>query len=141
MYGNTVAWSTRRQGTAAISTMIAEFYALCDITRDIMWMRQHLEFLGLKLIKPTTIFEDNAGCIAIAKHPSNHKGTRQLHTKLFFVRDEIENKTITVQRVATSENVADIFTKSLTASRFVPLREQLCLLGPSYEIKKNKKKM
>ena len=47
LFGNTILWSSRRQSVVALSTMIAEFYALCDITRDIIWLRQHLQTLGL----------------------------------------------------------------------------------------------
>ena len=93
LFGNTIMWSSKRQPSVALSTMLAEFYASCDITRDIMWLRQHLDTLGLKSLEPTLVFEDNAGCIEIAKNPSNYKGTRQLETKFFFVRDEI-NKSI-----------------------------------------------
>jgi hypothetical protein len=126
IFGNIVMWTSRRQTVVALSTMIAEFYALCEITRDIIWLRQHVETLGLKIQSPTLVFEDNAACIEIAKNPSNHKGTRQLMTKFYFVRDEI-NRSIAVQQISTSENVADIFTKSLPGPRFITLRDQLNL--------------
>ena len=130
IFGNTVLWSSRRQTVVAISTMIAEFYALCEITRDIIWLRQYVQALGLDLRSPTLVFEDNAGCIEITKNPSNHKGTRQLLTKFFFVRDEL-NRTISLEQISTAENVADIFTKSLPPSRFICLRNQLSLTEPS----------
>ena len=110
----------------ALSTMVAEFYALCEITRDVLWLREHLKYLGLELNLPTIVFEDNAGCIEVAKNPTNHKGTRHLSTKLFFVRDEIKKKTIEVEQIATDENVADIFTNPLPAVRFEKFRKQLC---------------
>ncbi len=106
--------------------MIAEFYALCHITRYVMWLRQHVDSLGMKMNAPTPVFEDNAGCIEIAKNPTNHKGTRNLLTKFYFVRDEI-GQSISLEQISTSENIADIFTKSLPASKFISFREQLCL--------------
>ena len=36
IFGNLVMWSSRRQTVVALSTMIAEFYSLCEITRDII---------------------------------------------------------------------------------------------------------
>jgi hypothetical protein len=123
---NLVAWSSRRQSTVALCTMIAEYYALCDITRDIMWMRQFIESLRIDISNPTIVYEDNAGCIEISSNPSNHKGTRQLNTKLFFVRDEL-NKSIKLEYIRTEENVADFFTKSLPAARFNILRKSIGL--------------
>jgi hypothetical protein len=126
LFGNTVLWSSRRQATVALSTMIAEFNALCEITRDIIWIRQFVETLGLKLETPSLVFEDNKGCIDIAKNPSNHKGTRQMSTKLFFVRDEL-NKSIKVEQIESNNNIADIFTKSLPPAKFQEFRNMLGL--------------
>ena len=89
-------------------------------------MRQFLQEMGLNLKEPTLVLEDNKDCIEIDKNPGDHKGTRQMCTKLFFVRDEI-NKTIMLEHIDTKANVADIFTKSLRAERFVKLRNELGL--------------
>ena len=94
--------------------------------QDIIWLCQHLETLVLFLKEPTLIFEGNTTCIEIAKKPSNHKGTKQVLTKYFFVRDEL-NKSISLQQISSNGNTADVFTKSLASSRFLPLREKLCL--------------
>ena len=47
-HNTVVGWSSRRQTVVALSTMVAEFYALCEITRDILWLREHLKYLGLE---------------------------------------------------------------------------------------------
>ncbi len=75
---------------------------------------------------PTPVFEDNAGCIEIAKNLTNHKGTRNSLTKFYFVRDEI-GQSISLEQISTSGNIADIFMKSIPASKLIPFREQLCL--------------
>ena len=98
---------------------MAEFLALREGVRDVMYLREHLEFLGIKLNSPTIVFEDNAACIAIAKDPTNHKETRQINTKLFFVRDTIRDNIIDIQQVSTDNNIADFFTKSLARPRFM----------------------
>jgi hypothetical protein len=126
VFGNTVLWCSRRQTTVALSTMIAEFYALCEITRDILWLRQFIEVLGEKINIPTLVYEDNKGCIDVVKNPLNHKGTRQMCTKLFFIRDEL-NKTIKIEQIDSNNNLADIFTKNLPAEKFQVFRNILGL--------------
>lgn len=123
----TIAWVSRRQTKIALSTMTAEYYALCEITREIIWLRQLLESLGLNIQTPTIIYEDNASCIAIAKNPTNHKGTRELNIKLFFIRDETENSLLLRASISSSNNIADILTKSLPTKRFHDLLTQIGL--------------
>ena len=134
VFGNTISWYSRRQTITALSTMMAEFLALCEATRDIIYLREYLQFLGITLTSPTIIFEDNAACIVIAKDPTNHKGTRQINTKLFFVRDTIRDKVIDVKQISTDENMADFFTKSLARPRFELLRSQLGLVHDTKNI-------
>jgi len=126
LFNKPIIWVSRRQDKVALSTMIVEYYALCEITRDIIWLRQCVQFLGIHLTSPTTIFEDNASCIAITKNPVKHKGTRELDTRLFFVRDEL-NKTITLTYIPSSENLADLFTKALPKERLVMLSTKINL--------------
>ena len=87
-------------------------------------MRQLFEFLGIKIKFKTTLHEDNASCIAVANNPTNHKGTRQLQTKFYFIREEI-GKTINLQYISTNENVADLLTKSLQKPRLHYLLNKL----------------
>ena len=117
---HTVVWVSHRQTKVALSTMTAEYYALCEVTRDIIWLRQFLNSLGISVKEPTPIYEDNASCIAIAKNPTNHKGTRELNTKLFFIRDELDSS-IQLRAISSTDNLADIFTKSLNFTQLKPL--------------------
>ena len=102
----------------ALSTLVAEFYALCESVRDVLWLKEHLQYLGVILHSPITIFEDSLGCIAIAKDPTNHKGTRHLSTKLFLVRDEIQKGIVKLEHISTTEKLQIYFTKPLARPRF-----------------------
>jgi len=47
--------------------MMAEFLALCEAVRDIVYLREHLGFLEMRLTSTIIVFEESAVCIAIAK--------------------------------------------------------------------------
>lgn len=128
VFGNSIIWWSRRQSVVALSTLMAEFLALCEAVREVLWLRGHLNYLVVRISLPFTIFEDNLGCIAIAKDPTNHKGTRHMNPKLFFVRDDIRNGSVKLEHISTDANIADIFTKSLARPRSELLRRQLGLL-------------
>jgi hypothetical protein len=51
--------------------------------------------------------------MAVAKAEQTHKLSKHLDVKLHSVRERIEQQKIDVRRVATEDNHADIFTKSL----------------------------
>ena len=88
-------------------------------------MIQHIqESCGLPSIKdnPTTLFEDNAACIAQIKG-GYIKGdiTKHISPKLFYTHDLQKSGEIDVQQIQLSDNLADLFTKSLPTSTFKKL--------------------
>ena len=66
---------------------------------------------------PTLFFENNDACIAQLRG-GFIKGDRTKHIspKLFFTHDLQKNDDIYVRQIRSSDNLADLFTKSLPAS-------------------------
>ena len=66
-----------------------------------------------------TLYEDNAACIAQLKG-GFIKGDRTKHIspKLFDTNELQKNGDINVQQIRSSDNVADLFTKSLPTAIF-----------------------
>ena len=88
-------------------------------------MIQHIqESYGLPSIKdnPTTLFEDNIACIAHIKG-SYIKGDRTKHIspKLFYTHELQKSGEINVQQIRSSDNLANLFTKSWPTSTFKKL--------------------
>ena len=88
-------------------------------------MIQHIqESSGLPSIKDnlTTLFEDNAACIAQIKG-GYIKGDRTKHIspKFFYTHELQKSIEIDVQQIRPSDNLADLFTKSLPTSTFKKL--------------------
>ncbi|XP_069148362.1 secreted RxLR effector protein 161-like [Solanum lycopersicum] len=75
---------------------------------------------------PTTMYEDNAACIAQLKG-GYIKGDRTKHIspKFFFTHDLQQNGEIEVQQIRSSDNLADLFTKALPTSTFEKLRYKI----------------
>lgn len=125
MYGNTVAWATRKQTSVATSTTEAEYIALATGVKEILWLRQlfrELEVEGIDQSIP--VFEDNKGCInALDKWDS--KRLKHVDIKYNFVKELHQNKTITVEYLCSNDQVADIMTKGLETLSFMRHRENL----------------
>ena len=123
-YGGTaISWRSTKQYIVATSSNHAEIIAIHEASRECVWLRSVIHYIkercGLKCdVKiPTILFEDNAACIAQLRG-GFIKGDRTKHIspKLFFTHDLQKNGDIDVRQIRSSDNPADLFTKSLPAS-------------------------
>ena len=113
VFGNTVNWSSRKQSTVSLSSTEAEYVALAETVCEAKWLRCLLYEMGVKCIEPTIIFEDNQSCINIANKPREHKRMKHIDVKYNFIRVVIANKEVKVKYIPSTEQIADIMTKSL----------------------------
>lgn len=118
-YGGTaISWRSTKQSIVATSSNHAEIIAIHEASRECIWLRSVIHFIkercGLKCdVKiPTILFEDVA-CIAQLRG-GFIKGDRTKHIspKLFFTHDLQKNGDIDVRQIRSSDNPADLFTKS-----------------------------
>ena len=109
-----ICWKSKRQPTVALSTAEAEYMALSMATQTAIWIRKLLNDFDVASEVPTVIYEDNQGCIAMAKNPVNHERTKHIDIRYNFVRERVEDKTVVVKYLETTEMLADILTKGLS---------------------------
>ena len=87
---------------------------------------QQREF-NLNLATPTvhcTVFEDNRSCIEIATNHRTRPRTKHLSVRLHHFRSHVLAKTISIQHISTTDQVADLFTKPLAREAFIRLRNR-----------------
>jgi hypothetical protein len=115
--GGAIAWQTKAQKSVALSSCEAELYALCEATKEIMWVSSFLNELGIQFEVPV-LHCDNKGAIALAHNPVGHQRSKHISIRYYFVREAIANGVLKVEYIATTANLADIFTKSTVAAIF-----------------------
>jgi len=113
--GGPICWASRSQKSVAQSTTEAEYVAIADCVKDIIWARQLLSDLGRAPTRPTLVSSDNQAAIKLVHNPIYHRRTKHIDVRHHFVRDEQEKKNISVEFVSTSEQPADMLTKSLSS--------------------------
>ena len=130
--GTAISWRSMKQSLVATSSNHAEIIAIYEASRECVWLRSmthHIrESCGLSLKKeePTILYEDNAACIAQLKE-GFIKGDRTKHIspKFFFTHDLQKNGNICVQQIRSSDNLADLFTKTLPTAIFERLVKKI----------------
>jgi hypothetical protein len=130
-----VCWKSKRQPTVALSTAEAEYMSLASAGQTAIWFRQLLADLGFRQDKATVIFEDNQGCIAMAKNPVSHERTKHIDIKYHFIRELVSNETIKIEYLSTEDMEADILTKSLSRDRHHMLCTRLGLVSLDESLK------
>ena len=68
---------------------------------------------------------DNLSAIALASNPVFHARTKHIEVDYHYVREQVLAKNIVISHVSTTDQVADILTKPLAASRFLLLKYKL----------------
>lgn len=114
-----ISWRSVKQTLVATSSNHSEILALHESSRECVWLRSVIKHIregcGLSLSNdPTIIHEDNAACITQLKN-GYIKGDRTKHIspKFFFTHELQQKDEIIIQKIRSSENLADLFTKSL----------------------------
>lgn len=125
VYGSLVSWSSRKQPTVALSSTEAEYIALCSASTQALWLINLLDELDETYESPVSILCDNTSAVHVAENPSHHGRMKHIDIKFHFIRDKIRDKLIKVDRVPSSENLADLLTKPLPRPAFVSLVNQL----------------
>ena len=86
--------------------------ALYAAAQEAVWLRLLLSNIRFEL-GATTIYEDNQGCIALAKNPVFHARTKHIDIKFHFLREKVEEGVIVLKYKPTDEMIADGLTKAL----------------------------
>ncbi|OXH32910.1 hypothetical protein J005_03127 [Cryptococcus neoformans] len=87
-----------------------------------VWLRLLLEDVGLGLgDQALQLVNDNAGAIALSKNPVNHEKSKHIDMRHHFIREKVEDKTVSLAHVPSAENIADLLIKALPTELFTKL--------------------
>lgn len=83
------------------------------MTCEVMWIIKLFFDFGIIGLTPVKLFCDNRSAILIASNPVLHERTKHFELDLHFVREKQTAGVVDIVKIDTTENTADIFTKSL----------------------------
>lgn len=124
--GGAISWLSQRQTSVAISTTEAEIVAASEAARETVWLSRLLKDLVV-LKKIPCLRVDNEAAIRLAENPEFHRRTKHIRIRHFFVRELVTSGDLNVYKVASEEQLADIFTKPLTRARILKISKLIGL--------------
>jgi hypothetical protein len=116
-----VTWAYKKQQAIALSSKEAEYRAIENESQEALWLRQILSEFGFQHQHPTILCYDNQSAIKLAKYLVQHQCRKHIELHMHFIRKLIHDQVIEVLFYPTEDQVADIFTKSLTEANFSKL--------------------
>nr|GFA16565.1 hypothetical protein [Tanacetum cinerariifolium] len=119
-----ISWSSKRQQSAAISNMEAEYIALSGCCAQILWMRSQLSDYGIGFNK-IPMYRDNKSAIALCNNNVQHSRSKHIDITYHFIKDQVENGVIELYFVNTEYQLSDLFTKALGRDRIEFLTTKL----------------
>ena len=115
--GSAVSWKASLQPVVALSTTEAEYIAVTEVIKEGIWLRGLLGELSSCSDK-MDILCDSQSAIYLTKDQMFHERTKHIDIKYHFVRDVISRGDISVKKISTHENPADMLTKPLPRIKF-----------------------
>lgn len=120
-----ISWRSKKQATVAQSSTEAEYLALGDAVRELLWLKQLLNQLPVNTTGTPILYEDNNGCILLAGHPVFHSRTKHIDVRHHFLRQHLADGSFELIHVGTNHMAADMLTKPLAKVKFAQLCELL----------------
>jgi len=110
---------SKLQNTVALSTMEAEYMALCEASKKAVWLNKLVQGVASRGLQtaisggPINIKVDNSRCIDFSKNTVEHKRTKHIDIRYHVVREAITTDKVTLEHCATDNMMADPMTKKL----------------------------
>ncbi|KAG7593962.1 GAG-pre-integrase domain [Arabidopsis thaliana x Arabidopsis arenosa] len=123
-----VTWKTKKQSRVSLSSAEAEYRAMAMTCKELLWLKEILEFLGVHHSTSMQLYCDSKAALHIAANPVFHERTKHIESDCHFVRDEVTSGNIATAYISTHDQPADIFTKALGRDQFQYLRSKLGVL-------------
>ncbi|RDX72248.1 hypothetical protein CR513_48290, partial [Mucuna pruriens] len=103
--GNVVSWKSKNAE--------AEYRAMTSATCELIWVKQLIQELKFTDVQSMKLYCDNQAALHTASNPVFHEKTKHIEIDCHFVWEKLLAKEISIEFVNLSNQLADIFTKSL----------------------------
>ncbi len=104
--------------TVSLSTTKAETYAGVTCVQYMLYIKNVLESLGLRVKLPMVLEMDNRGAVHLADNWSVGGRTRHIDVQSVFLRELKEASVLVIKWISGAVNEAAIFTKNLDGPTF-----------------------
>lgn len=123
--GAPIIWKSKKQPIIALSTCEAEYIALSEVVKELLWVSMTLKELNIKRSGPMKVYIDNQAAKKLAENAVNHERSKHIDIRYHFLRQVVASGQVQLYYVDTKENVSDLLTKATSRKVFSTLVDRL----------------
>ena len=127
--GGAVSWQSKLQKCVALSTTEAEYIAVTEACKEVLWMKKFLEELGQEQ-EELKLYCDSQSAIHLSKNPMFHSRSKHIDVRYHWIRDVLESKQLKIEKIHTDDNASDMMTKALPNEKIVRCRRSAGVMEP-----------
>lgn len=105
-----ISWKSKLQQCVALSTCESELLAVCEATKEGLYLRNFMEELGSDPFC-LQIYTDNQSVLHVISNPVQTHRTRHISLRYFFIRDQAEEGVVSYHFLPSPSMPADALTK------------------------------
>ena len=116
--GVPIAWRSKAQRSVTLSSTEAEWVALSEAVKEIIFVLQLLESLEIKVELPIIVRIDNVGAIFMSGNKTTTSRAKHVDIRTKYVNEYCEDGKIKIIFVKSVDNDSNICTKNLGGDFF-----------------------
>ena len=120
-----MSWKSKLQHIVALSTTEAEYIAISEVAKQMIWLKNFLNQLR-KEQDNASMFSDSQSAISLVKNPVSHSRCKHIQLIYHFIRELINDGDLSLLKILGSVNPADMLTKVVTTDKL-----RLCIASVS----------
>ena len=120
--GGAVSWQSRLQRCIALSTTEAEYIAIAEAGKEMLWLKRFLQELGIKQTD-YKIHSDSQSALDLSKNSMYHARTKHIDIRYHWIREVMDQQLLRLVKIHTDENPADMLTKVVSRDKLELCRD------------------
>ena len=112
--GCPVMWKSRQQTSVGLSSSEAELYACVDAVKEVKFLTQLMESVGLEVEYPVSVQVDNTGAIFMSENLGVSQRTKHVDLRARYLLNQmVDERVVKVSFVKSEDNLSDGMTKNV----------------------------
>ena len=109
--------------------MEAEYVAMASAVKELLWTQSILDFLGISILTPVKVFEDNLAARLVANEMISTPKSRHIEVRFHLLRYHVKYNNITIEYCRSHDMIADVLTKPLSRHTLERFADKLGLVS------------